>query len=74
MSYRVTGYLIHREAETFEEALEVYAALVERNAIGPLRIANTDRMDFCTLTGWDDGLSESEREMVDNDHATEGRE
>ncbi len=45
------------EFETFDEALEAYDALPAR----PRWIAgihNQDRCDYCSIEGWDDGLTD----------------
>lgn len=54
------------EHETFEDALEALKAAREKYAGRMvLTISNTDRCDYCTVYGYDDGLTDDEREALE---------
>ena len=64
---RAGDLLERRPARNFDAALGYRAEFVAR--YGHLRYAefpvyNSDRCDYCTEDGWDDGLTEDEREMI----------
>lgn len=56
------GPVDHSEHDTFAEALEAMRAARSRDLA--LSIYNADRCDYCSIEGWDDGLTEDEREML----------
>ena len=65
---RAGDLLASREAVTVVAALGFLDELEEVFGFGKhmhYRLYNSDRCDYCTDAGWDDGLTEDEREMME---------